>query len=211
MTAIPRRTRAADIVITSLEFHSAHDAAGSWDSPYTLVVPNPILLLSGPVAAGKTTVARELVRLWPAPVVYIEGDVFWSFYAKGAQGSSPKRFKTIMASMIAAAVPFAATGSDVIVDFTMPPWFLETAQRVASVRDVPLDYVVFRPSEAACRARGASREAGRIEDYSRYVDLYRDFDALPDHCIADDASSAAEIAARILDGLGRGAYRLSAT
>jgi hypothetical protein len=181
------------------------------DSPYTLLVANPILLLSGPVAAGKTTVARELVQRWPTPVVYIEGDVFWSFYAKGVSGPSPKRFKTIMASMVAAAVPFAVAGSDVIVDFTIPPWFLETAQRVARVRDIPLDYVAFRPSEAACRARGASREAGRIDDYSRYMDLYRDFDAAPGHCVVDDASSAADVATRILDGLGRGAYRLSTT
>lgn len=181
------------------------------DSPYTRLVANPILLLSGPVAAGKTTVARELVQRWPTPVVYIEGDVFWSFYAKGGSGPSPKRFKTIMAAMVAAAVPFAVAGSDVIVDFTIPPWFLETAQRVARVRDIPLDYVAFRPSEAACRARGASREAGRIDDYSRYMDLYRDFDALPGHCIDDDASSAADVAAHILDGLRRGAYRLSAT
>jgi hypothetical protein len=173
-------------------------------------VANPILLLSGPVAAGKTTVARELVQRWPTPVVYIEGDVFWSFYAKGVSGPSPGRFKTIMASMVAAAVPFAVGGSDAIVDFTIPPWFLETAQRVASVRAVPLDYVAIRPSEAACRARGASRELGPIDDYSRYVDLYRDFDALPGHGIGDDAASAAEIAARILDGLTRGAFRLSA-
>jgi hypothetical protein len=172
-------------------------------------VPNPILLLSGPVAAGKTTVAHELVRQWPSPVVCIEGDTFWSFYAKGVSGPSPKRFKTIMASMIAAAVPFAVAGSDVIVDFTIPPWFLETAQRVASVRDIPLDYVVFRPSEAVCRARGAAREAGRIDDYSRYADLYRDFDALPGHCITDDTAGADAIAARILDGLKGGAYRLS--
>jgi hypothetical protein len=43
------------------------------------------------------------------------------------------------------------------------------------------------------------------------MDLYRDFDALPGHCIDDDASSAADVAAHILDGLRRGAYRLSAT
>lgn len=37
---------------------------------------------SGPVGAGKTTVAKELVALLPAPVSYIEGDIFWYFVAK---------------------------------------------------------------------------------------------------------------------------------
>jgi tRNA A37 threonylcarbamoyladenosine biosynthesis protein TsaE len=35
-----------------------------------------IIILSGPVGAGKTTVGKELVKLLDGPVVYIEGDTF---------------------------------------------------------------------------------------------------------------------------------------
>jgi uridine kinase len=38
-----------------------------------------VIFLSGPIGAGKTAVARELLQLLPAPLSYIEGDTFWSF------------------------------------------------------------------------------------------------------------------------------------
>ena len=41
-----------------------------------------VVMLSGPVGAGKTTVARELVAISPAPLYYIEGDTFWSHFVK---------------------------------------------------------------------------------------------------------------------------------
>jgi len=70
-----------------------------------------MLILSGPLGAGKTTVARELVRVLTGEVVHIEGDVFWSFYADGAAGPTHKRFRTIMPAMTAAALPFATAGA----------------------------------------------------------------------------------------------------
>jgi len=45
-----------------------------------------VILLSGPVGAGKTTVARELVAALPGPVACIEGDKFWFFIAKAGEG-----------------------------------------------------------------------------------------------------------------------------
>ncbi len=41
-----------------------------------------VVMLSGPVGAGKTTVARELVAISPAPLSYIEGDALWPVFAK---------------------------------------------------------------------------------------------------------------------------------
>lgn len=169
-----------------------------------------IVILSGPVGAGKSTVARELVALSPAPIAYIEGDTFWSFIAKGDKSvSRVKNFKTIMISMTAASVPYALAGYEVILDFSIPPWFLDTARAVAKVRDVPLDYVVLRPSEAVCAARAAARKEGKIADYAPYRELYSLFDGAERHTIEDDTSDAAAVAARIREGLNAGLFRIT--
>ncbi len=155
------------------------------------ITPGAIILLSGPVGAGKTTVARELLTILPRPTANIEGDTFRSFLVGAAAGEpGTKNFRTIMVSMAAAAVPYALAGCDVIVDFSIPPWFLDTARAVANVRSVPLDYVVLRPAEAVCAARAAGRAEGVITDYTRYRDLYKDFDGVETCTIRNDDSDA---------------------
>ncbi|HEX6809829.1 MAG TPA: AAA family ATPase [Gemmatimonadaceae bacterium] len=169
----------------------------------------PILILSGPVGAGKTTVAREMVSQLGDDVVLIDGDVWWSFFVKnGARGPTPKTFRTIMSSMTAAAIPFATGGSRVILDFSIPPWFLDTVRKIAGMRDVPLDYVVLRPSVQACAERAKARSEGSILDYSQYRELYRDFDEVARHIVCDDAMSAGEAAAVILRKASQGEFRL---
>src|SRR6188508_1636732 len=109
----------------------------------------PIVLLSGPVGAGKSTVAKELIAISPGPLSYIEGDTFWAYIAKGgaAQGMA-KNFTTIMSAMTAAAIPYASAGYEVVVDFSIPPWFLNGAYAMMKRFGAPVDYVVLRPSEA---------------------------------------------------------------
>ena len=58
-----------------------------------------VIMLSGPVGAGKTTVARELIALLPGPISYIEGDTFWSFIAKAEKRARRENFPVIMRAM----------------------------------------------------------------------------------------------------------------
>lgn len=97
-----------------------------------------------------------------------------------------------------------------ILDFSIPPWFLDTARAVAEVKDVPLDYVVLRPSETVCAARAAGRKEGVITNYAPYRDLYSSFDGAERHTIKDDVSDAPVIAARIRLGLDDGSFRITA-
>jgi chloramphenicol 3-O-phosphotransferase len=91
-----------------------------------LMIPmQSIVILSGPVGAGKTTIASQLIANSPLPIAHIEGDKFWFFIAKGGPGVGRKKnFRTIMSAMTAAAVPYALVGYEVILDFSIPPWYL---------------------------------------------------------------------------------------
>jgi predicted kinase len=170
----------------------------------------PILLLSGPPGAGKSTVACELIAILPGPVACIEGDKFWSFFAKGYELSEKGRnLTTIMVSMTAASLAYVRAGYHVIIDFSVPPWFLPTAFKIVNERNIGLDYVMIRPSEKVCAARAAARAEGAIADYTVYKDFYASFTKAERHAICDDESDAATIAANIRDGIYEEIFRVT--
>jgi chloramphenicol 3-O-phosphotransferase len=162
--------------------------------------------LSGPVGAGKTTVARELIALLPGPLSYIEGDAFWAFIAKAEKRSRREIFPVLMRAMTAAALPFARSGFDVLVDFSIPPELLGTARKI--LKDVPLDFVVLRPSVAVCEARAAGRAEGKIADYAAYREFYALFEGAERYTICDAEADASLLAARICEGLSAGKFRV---
>ena len=114
-----------------------------------------------------------------------------------------------MASMVAASVPYALNGYEVILDFSIPPWFLDTVRKITAVRNVPLEYIVLRPGEKICEQRAASRAEGMITDYSSYSDFYRSFDDAKNYMISDDLHEAEWIADEIKKGRKEGRFQIA--
>jgi hypothetical protein len=140
-------------------------------------------------------------------VAYIEGDTFWSFIRKPEQHDRRENFNVIMRAMTAAAIPFARSGYDVVLDFSIPPYFLEVARKI--LKELPLEYVILKPSRAICAARAAARQEGAICDYSKYAGIYLLFDGFNRHKISDGDASEDVVAAQILEGLNSGRFRVS--
>jgi hypothetical protein len=170
----------------------------------------PIIIISGPIGAGKTTVAGELVKMLPPPVVYIEGDKFWSFIAKpGEKYTSIINFKMIIRSVTVAAIPAARIGYQVVLDFSIPPWYMGVVMEILGRREIPVDYIILKPSEETCTERAANREEGKIADYSIYKRLYDSFGEANKYTIVDEVSDACTIADHIMEGLDEGAFRVT--
>jgi chloramphenicol 3-O-phosphotransferase len=166
-----------------------------------------VIMLSGPIGAGKTAVARELISIGAVPTCYIEGDTFWSLFAKPDPGPRHGRFRLIMRSMTAAAVPLARAGYEVVLDFSFPVDFLDTARKI--LKEIPLDLVILRPSLPVCRKRAAERSEGRIVDYSKHQDFYEMFKGRIQNEVCDDAADARSLALRIRRDLDAGTFRIT--
>ncbi len=167
-----------------------------------------VIFLSGPIGAGKTTVAQELIPLLPAPLSYIEGDTFWSFIRKEGPGGISDSFPVLARSMTAAALPFARSGFRVLIDFSIPSGFLNTARKI--LKEVPFDFVLLRPSLEVCVHRAGSREQGQMKDYAmlkNFYALFHDVDNIKPIC--DDNADPASLARQIADGLNQGRFRVT--
>jgi len=165
-----------------------------------------VIFLSGPIGAGKTAVARALVPLLPAPLSYIEGDTFWSFVTKPGEHEARDNFPVVVRSMTAAALPFARSGFRVLIDFSIPPAFVDTARKI--LKEVPFDFVLLRPSFEVCAKRAASREQGPISDVVMLKNFYARFEEGTIEPLCDDNANPESIARRIADGLNEGRFRV---
>jgi len=164
-------------------------------------MPGTVIMLSGPIGAGKTTVAEELVAMWTTPLANIEGDAFWPFFARPSSTDRGDAFRVLLRSMTAASIPFARSGYDVILDFSTPPGFRAAARMI--IKDIPLAFIVLRPPIAVCAARAAARKSGKIKQYD--AAFYAMFDCEARHVIAEDTDARAT-AARIMAGVAAGEF-----
>jgi len=164
-------------------------------------------MLSGPIGAGKTTVARELLSLAVGPTCYLEGDTFWPFFIKPQATQRHERFRLVMRSMTAAAVPLARGSYEVLLDFSFSLDFIDTARKI--LKEIPLDLVILRPSLSVCAQRASERNPGRVADYSCYRDFYAMFEGRPQNEISNDALDARSTALQIRRGLDTDLFRVS--
>jgi gluconate kinase len=175
----------------------------------TAETPGRLIILSGPVGAGKTAVGEELKELMAGPTVYIEGDTFWKHIVRDSNDEPfNKGLRAAMRAMISAAAAYAASGYETILDFSVPPWYLDGVRKIAEPRVKEVHYVVIRPSYAMCAYRAAIRGEGKFVDYTGLKDLYDSFASVEHHMISDDTSDAATLARQIFEEIGKGKYVL---
>jgi hypothetical protein len=91
-----------------------------------------------------------------------------------------------------------------LLDFSIPPAFLKTAGAI--LKEVPLAYVMLRPSLEVCAGRARERLEGRVTAYDRgFYDMFAGMDS---HVITKDGADPKSLARKILRDLEAGQYRV---
>ena len=174
----------------------------------------PILIVSGPPGAGKTTLTRVLAQTSPAPAVHLHTDDFYDAIKSGFIApwlpESAGQNAAVSRAIAAAACAYAAGGFAVFVDGVVGPWFLDLYREAAAQAGAELNYLVLRAARATVVARARDRETAPLADYPPHIfEGFADLGELERHVLdtSDLAIDAVVQAART--GMDAGRYRLA--
>jgi len=124
-------------------------------------VDRAVYLITGPMAAGKTTVARQLAEQFERGV-HLEGDVFRRSIVSGREEMTPEQAPAALSQLrlryglaAAAADTYFDAGFSVALDDVVAGPLLE--EYVALIKSEPCRVIVLLPSMAAVAEREAQR------------------------------------------------------
>jgi broad-specificity NMP kinase len=174
------------------------------------LVTAPILLVTGPPGAGKSTVAKLLARRW-ARAVHLHTDDFYAWVVSGYvdpwKPEAQAQNVALISAMAAAAARIAAAGYQVVVDGILGPWFLDPWRELSE----PVAYVVLRPSVDVAEQRAAARGDHPLKDLSVVGVMhaaFADLGALESHALDTSSMAPAETADEVLRRLHAGLLAL---
>ncbi|MFC9659733.1 AAA family ATPase [Nocardia sp. NPDC127606] len=143
-----------------------------------------VIIVTGPPAAGKTTVCRLLADAASAPTVHLETDLFYRSIRTGFVlpflPEAHRQNEVVIEAIVAAVAAYARGGYDVIVDGIVGPWFLPPFRALADHGGPTVSYVVLRPDLATTVSRAKQRVGDELKDLAAITGLHGAFSDIGD-------------------------------
>jgi uncharacterized protein YndB with AHSA1/START domain/cytidylate kinase len=171
-----------------------------------------ILIVSGGLGTGKTTLARVLAHAEPTGL-HLVTDTFYEFPAylvEPTTQESHSQNTTIMKAIGRAAAAFAEGGYDVVLDGVVGPWFLpallEEWTNVARV-----DYVILRATREEALARVLQRDGPSTSHRVHAMHgAFEEAEGYAGHVIETTGRSAEQVRAELIARRRAGGFAVSA-
>lgn len=189
------------------QHHSARPSVDQSDAP--------VLILTGPPGAGKTSVARALANTYQR-AVHLESDQFFHFIRSGHipawKAESHEQNTMVMRLVADTAAGYARHGYLTVIDgIVSPRWFLKPMRTWLAAAGHSVAYAVLRAPLATCIARASGRSLRELADPAVVEQLWREFanlGSLERHAIEADGRGIEEVTHVLRDRLGSGLLTL---